>query len=692
MRRNFMWASTQLDSCYWRELIPTLILNSHSNEGGSCCAEASCACKWTCRHGKFPCLSRVWEINICWFPASFKKPHTAVTFNVPEHFHLLSLELKVSAFEFHQSLCHTSDNTGLNPLKQHLKMLKCTGCGHDSMEISNTNQGNCALLCPACPHPRKREMFHQYLYSLFVWRVVWKNSIDPGLSEGWAYFVEDSTYKLYLSDHANDIQELANGAGNLQKGERCTNMDYLFASVLRRTTVSRLNISYDITFLSSAHITPCQWKFSFNWTCGIGCTDDEAPECGWANINPIASSTKVMGPGSMILQKIKEAIMQRSEHQEDLEKLEKSLSQLAMWQQQVEDWEEDGSKPNPFKVKISNLLMDLAITQASIWLQLAKEEAQAVQNNVEPPLHPNITPSVLIAAGIDLEDQQWCLQVDLAKLRMHATDTQKAKFQQHSNTLMCHIKGWAKVHVLYVPGVAALQDLYLDSGSGKTAMPEDIPLYLPSQINGKVSCAHNLKSIKFQLHEGQANDVLNELHQALHSRAYMLKFKDHFLCGQGANTCAHNCLKNVDAKIDSSVAKYHAAYHVLCSLGPLVGKVGWKTALWLLVDSNICSMSNEDDQTSEGRQRLSWIWLLCGYTTGNTEARAHYWTKEVQLLFEEEQHMLQFLWWDAGHWIARAEMVTGQDKLLDEGLWAYAECQANLHRRFAVSFVHMYMA
>lgn len=61
--------------------------------------------------------------------------------------------------------------------------------------------------------------------------------------------------------------------------------------------------SKDITFLVPkfhlpAHITECQWQFSFNLVRGVGRTDGEAPERGWANINPAASSTKEMGPGS----------------------------------------------------------------------------------------------------------------------------------------------------------------------------------------------------------------------------------------------------------------------------------------------------------------------------------------------------------------------------------------------------------
>lgn len=61
--------------------------------------------------------------------------------------------------------------------------------------------------------------------------------------------------------------------------------------------------SKDITFLVPkfhlpAHVMECQWLFSFNLVRGVGRTDGEAPERGWANINPAASSTKEMGPGS----------------------------------------------------------------------------------------------------------------------------------------------------------------------------------------------------------------------------------------------------------------------------------------------------------------------------------------------------------------------------------------------------------
>jgi hypothetical protein len=47
-----------------------------------------------------------------------------------------------------------------------------------------------------------------------------------------------------------------------------------------------------------AHVEDCNLGFSFNLTRGVGRTDGEAPERGWANINPAAQSTKEMGPGT----------------------------------------------------------------------------------------------------------------------------------------------------------------------------------------------------------------------------------------------------------------------------------------------------------------------------------------------------------------------------------------------------------
>ena len=36
---------------------------------------------------------------------------------------------------------------------RHLKMLKRSGCGHDPAGVAATKEGECAVVCPACPQP-----------------------------------------------------------------------------------------------------------------------------------------------------------------------------------------------------------------------------------------------------------------------------------------------------------------------------------------------------------------------------------------------------------------------------------------------------------------------------------------------------------------------------------------------------------
>jgi hypothetical protein len=38
---------------------------------------------------------------------------------------------------------------------RYLKLLKCTGRGHDPAGARATKPGECAVLCPACPQPDK---------------------------------------------------------------------------------------------------------------------------------------------------------------------------------------------------------------------------------------------------------------------------------------------------------------------------------------------------------------------------------------------------------------------------------------------------------------------------------------------------------------------------------------------------------
>ena len=49
------------------------------------------------------------------FPASFKSPQTAVTFDCLELFHMLTVQGKLTGYDFYTSLEHMTDNSGVDP-------------------------------------------------------------------------------------------------------------------------------------------------------------------------------------------------------------------------------------------------------------------------------------------------------------------------------------------------------------------------------------------------------------------------------------------------------------------------------------------------------------------------------------------------------------------------------------------------
>ncbi|KAJ7353091.1 hypothetical protein DFH08DRAFT_956175 [Mycena albidolilacea] len=166
--------------------------------------------------------------------------------------------------------------------------------------------GECALLCPPCPHPGKNlppdwvtaPPEKQFLYALFVamgtnFRLKRKDVLteekDPGLNKGWVFFCEVVAYMKHVKANWNQKQERSHGiahdavnkpdcvargtassvismvncvrhnmkhpnaVGDLQLGERYMNMDYIFFKSLAGTELVRLFVSYNIA---------CQWHIN----------------------------------------------------------------------------------------------------------------------------------------------------------------------------------------------------------------------------------------------------------------------------------------------------------------------------------------------------------------------------------------------------------------------------------------------
>ncbi|KAF9456592.1 hypothetical protein BDZ94DRAFT_1315017 [Collybia nuda] len=489
------------------------------------------------------------------YPATTICPQTAATFRVLEGFQLLSFMSKVSAFEFYYTIARRTDNTGVSKIPdrysaflrmirewRHIKTLKRMG--------------------RACPHPGKNlppdwkdaPAGRSWLYTLFVgidanFRLsrfnVSSNEHDPGLNHGYAFFVEDKKFKAHLKAYGDIIIDEvstcnnhdavksaslrggkgidASGAGtvecsrhdmkrpisfgDLQKGERHVNIDYLFLNTLTQNVPHRIVVSYDVACIWSpnllarsqiyppnlipftnliyvvpkfhlpAHISKCQANFSLNFTPWVGRTDGEAPERGWAAMNAVATSTREMGPGSrrntlddhfgdynwrkitsMVTtfhNKFKEAVNHRSKSVAEFQAFSASLppDETAAWTLLIQAWEKDPSQTNPLEATLRD------ITVPKVRLQLAEDDAKHLQDNSSGAsvIHTELSPSMLIIQGIEIEDLQHSLRQGTAALSLHPTSLQKAKLLERNNRLQRRIDAWISFQQLYTPGVAALR-------------------------------------------------------------------------------------------------------------------------------------------------------------------------------------------------------------------------------------------
>ncbi|TDL13413.1 hypothetical protein BD410DRAFT_682794, partial [Rickenella mellea] len=326
-----------------------------------------------------------------WFPATHLQPQTCCTLDCLNLFHLLTLQSKISGYDFYSTLVSLTDNIGISqPPDQrrqfmriirelkHLRSMKRAGCGHAPGGVAATAPGELAVLCPACPHPgvnlpdnwQDEPPEKQYLYTLSLsmdanFRL--KNKMistvarDATLGDGMAYFVASSPYKKHLLNYTNqqDISTnisscsglaalalantkysegyratgvgnvvcrhqcvMRNGIGDLQKGERYCNMDYIMASaILNSSSLTQVFVSYDIACQWSVHLhkrweqlpnhlgdtvslirgsgigkfheyghgPKCRDKHSLNYLIGVGRLYGEGVERNWSWINPVAT-------------------------------------------------------------------------------------------------------------------------------------------------------------------------------------------------------------------------------------------------------------------------------------------------------------------------------------------------------------------------------------------------------------------
>ncbi|RXW15581.1 hypothetical protein EST38_g10274 [Candolleomyces aberdarensis] len=759
------------------------------------------------------------------YPATTTNPKTAATFRVLEVFEMLQYEAKVSVFEFYQTIARLTDNTGLNEPKnrytsmlrmahewRHLKLLKRSGRGHDpNQSAQDAQEGECAVLCPACPHPD------------INMRVGWEDDpddkhdkADPGLSHGFAYFVEETKFKQYLAQHAGEVEPKSTcsrhdavnsadtrpgqgyaatgvatvecarhnmkrplGVGDLQRGERYCNIDYLLRQSIGDTKLKRFLLSYDICcqwsqnlfkrlqdvqpnfhllgprakcrfvvpkFHLPAHIQACRTQYAFMHTPGAGLGDGEAPERGWGDSNPLATSTREMGPGSRrdtldynfgdynwkkimrldkyLLRRMSAVTHDAPEQVIAYKELEEIIDEalLTEWKIGVEAWERDPQNPNPFEFRVATP------TQAAIRREIAEDQARKAQEGGDAQAGKRTTPLNLLTKGFEIEKAQRELKKLGKDLWEHSQDRALLKFRLKSDALILKIEDHYQTLESYIPSTVELRKSRIPVN---TVAPYDLPLWFPSEIGKLAPFDLELGRLEFKLREAQAHEALGKLRRALQRRATQYDSKDRWARGQGMNTRSLASIASLQADVDESADEYRKAHDALTSLS---------TVLSLTVNSSLLTLNKQDirsmpvenpqdevqrtldltrrlrqleetdiraiDEPEEGRgntrRTVSWIWRQ-GEISAETDpytidlnrvewaksrARARRYEEEIDLLQEEMARTLRFLLWKRDWWKLKAggHERRGFSGAVVDGMSAYSFRQASLWQQLHDSF------
>ncbi|KAG6809300.1 hypothetical protein H0H92_000769 [Tricholoma furcatifolium] len=570
---------------------------------------------------------------------------------------------------------------------RYLRMMKRAGQGHDpDGAVAGTKEGECAILCPACPQlginlqdgwehapPAKQEKPYKEHLEKFSDYVEPSNGIILQKSTCSRHdAVNLSNTKPGVSHAATGVGTIEcaghnlkrpSAVGDLQFGERYINMDYLFYTSLFKLKLRAIYVSYDIAcqwsihlrermlqldpkflifnsqvfikfvvpkFHLPAHVARCCSNFSLNYTVGAGRTDGEAPERGWAEVNPLASSTKEMGPrsqrdcldahfgdynwrkvvgmGPTLLWKAHAAASELADHTIVHVKFSATLPKdsVLRWTKEVEAWKMDPSKRNPYDNHVD------VPTQAAVRHRMAEEEAVGIASGKDLALDVNMTPSVLISAGLDLEAEQCSIKAETSKLWDHSQDRQKTRLQLRNNALSRKLIAWTEHQQLYMPAVVALRRIdTITADSKKTPPPiHEYPLWLPSSIHNKIPFDSHLADIEWELRVAQAHEALEDLRRHLQIWSYLFKFKDQNVRSQHANTQARHAIDSIQTKITASAEEYQATQCAIVALGTLLQKVRWKQEFQVLDQADIQELSEREEGTSAGRSRASWIWLV----------------------------------------------------------------------------------
>ncbi|KAF7327202.1 CxC2 domain-containing protein [Mycena kentingensis (nom. inval.)] len=630
-----------------------------------------------------------------------------------------------------------------------LSRLKRAGRGHDPAGVEATQLGACAVECWACPHDGKNlpadwrsvDARLRFLYMLVLavdanFRL--KNRIrpneinDPSLGSGWAYWVEPEGYQEHVKKYVKETDMTTclafaallqkdtrmtsglrvsgvggcvcarhecmrpNGLGDLQKGERYCNMDWIVFSAILSVVVLALTISYDIACqwkvhlpermarlptgspsgTRTSHITTCSDENKLPHQPGVGKVDGEGIERLWSGLNPAALATKEMGLGNRadtiddrldnhnFLKNMRQGdtlqrhlLVAREERRRQVaafQAVSEGISPALQkeWKAQVRAWQDDKTQPNPYVLPSSGVP-----TETEIRLQLQKEERD--QNTDGRASIAGSSATSFIAAGIQIEDAQYRIR-EMVKDQPLLTADRELKLDEH-----------------------------------RLALPQD--------------------------RASATSRRLSETRFTLHGKRWLIAHRNAHVTGQLRTTKTAKLIERVGVRADRYIWRYRRGYAALLGLGAL----GRFPKLRELTPADVQLPEDLDgtdldatrklalagagrgarpprNMPSASRRVMSWIWTAPGAFDADEAAlheamrvewtralaRKNRWSEEVLLLEEEMRRVLRYLDWYSSWWRLQATRRQNVAPELAAGIRAYALQRAAFSERVMPAIRH----
>ncbi|KAJ7112012.1 hypothetical protein C8R43DRAFT_1138947 [Mycena crocata] len=548
-----------------------------------------------------------------------------------------------------------------------LKRLEQAGRGHDPLGVETTSQGGTGVDCWPCPHKgknlppdwRQAAAKFQFLYMLLLavdanFRL--KNRMrtneidDPPLGPGWGYWVNPRKYKRFIKKYVTDTciafaallqKDLRmttglrvsgvggcvcarhecvrpNGIGDLQKGERYANMDFIVASALKGFSLKQLTISYDIAcqwkinlaarnmrlptelqlplgdielqcalpvWHAASHNDECQHANSLSYKPGVGKSDGEGIERTWSRLNPAALSTKDAGQGQRA--DVLEAKMDNNNHLKNLGQgvaLQRKLvialaerdKQVAAfldvsgsirkrvqdaWKEMIADWIKDPSKPNPYIMTRKD-----CPTEAEVRLAVRKDEEELMGGKL---LHGR-SATAFLTAGIQIEDSQRRILLEIAGTALIAADREN-RIEEWRHSLLVKISTFRMLQKIYMPGAARVLEAVAQGQDADVAAPkaEHVKLLMPSDMDDGDDlrgCVAGLLGMEAKLRVAQCDNSLASLRSRLHAKGHLIGFRNSNLTGQVAASRARTLIETVGEKVEAYAQRYRRGREALVAL------------------------------------------------------------------------------------------------------------------------------